>query len=151
MRFTRSTRALQIRALPRRTLRGVALSALLTGLGTACAAPAAALAGAAASAASSVVHQLTASAPAPGPAASAMAASKSRLTPAQLKGRSRAITIAQREAHRRGWTAMSVASTSFESDRWEVSLLRLPALAEGHALALVSPEGELLDFRTSDS
>jgi hypothetical protein len=133
MRATRSTQL----------LRGVALAAVLVGLCTSCAAPAAALTAAAADAASSVVHDLTAPVQ-PAPA-------QATLTMPQLKGKARAVSVAQREAHRRGWPAMSVASTTFDYGRWEVSLIRLPKAAQGHAVVLVTPEGELLDFTTSDS
>ena len=83
------------------------------------------------------------------------AANGAPLSPMQasIQGRKkqRAMTVAQQEARRHGWPGMSVLGANFANGRWEISLQRLPRMPNGHAIAEVSDDGELLDFTIEDS
>ena len=129
-----------------RALRGVSLAGLLVLAGCqAAAAPAVALADAAAG----VLNELLT--PKPAVAASSAAPASPMQAAIQSRGKQRAVMVAQREARRHGWPAMTVIGSSFEQGRWEITLVRLPQQHNGHAIAEVSAEGELLDFTIEDA
>lgn len=131
-----------------RAIRGAALAGLLGLAGcSAAGAPALALADAAAG----VIDELLT----PASPAELAAANGTPLSPMQSaiqsRSKQRAMTVAQREARRHGWPGVSIVDSSFANGRWAISLMRLPTQPNGHAIAEVSAEGELLDFTIEDS
>ena len=126
-----------------RTLRVAAIAALLGLAG--CQAAAAASAASLAQAAANVVGEVLS------PSAPAAVAPPSPMQAAiQSRAKQRAMTVAQQEARRHGWPGVSILSASFDHGQWEISLQRLPRMPDGHAIAQVSAEGELLDFTIGD-
>jgi hypothetical protein len=83
-----------------------------------------------------------------GPAAEAIAAAEAGapVGAANLNSKAKAITVAQREARKRGWPLTQVLSARFEYGVWQVSLQRLPKLRGHNATVAVSLEGEFIGY-----